>query len=67
MTSTIKSTIFEDKSVYRRNRREFDAKMSELEKERSKIMRRKKNKKEKQKALKNNTIERLKIVCMVIR
>ena len=67
MTSTIKQTIFEDRGVYKRNRREFDSKMQDLEKEKSKIQRRKKNKKEKMKALKANTIERLKIVCAAIR
>ena len=63
MTACIKQTIFEDRSVYKKNRKEFDSKMQDLEKEKSKIQRRRKNKKEKMKALKANTIERLKIVC----
>lgn len=67
MTACIKQTIFDDRSVYKRNRREFDGKMQDLEKEKSKIQRRRKNKKEKMKALKANTIERLKIVCAAIR
>ena len=53
--------------MYKKNRKEFDSKMQDLEKEKSKIQRRRKNKKEKMKALKANTIERLKIVCAAIR
>ena len=41
--------------------------MQELEKEKLKITRRRKNKKEKIRAHKANTIERLKIVCAAIR
>lgn len=68
MTKIIKQTIFEDRSLYKRNRKDFDGKMQDLEKEKLKITRgRRKNKKEKMKALKANTIERLQIVCKAIR
>ena len=56
MSSIIVQTIYEDRRVYKQYRREFDASISELEKERVKIQKRKKNKKEKAKLLKANTI-----------
>lgn len=67
MTKIIKQTIFDDRTLYKKNRKDFELKMQELEKEKVKITRRRKNKKEKMKALKANTIERLKIVCAAIR
>lgn len=40
---------------YKHYRKEFESKINDLDKERSKILRRKKNKREKNKALKKNT------------
>jgi hypothetical protein len=49
----IVQAIFDDKlSIYKRYRREHDSKISELDKEKGKIQKRKKNRKEKAKALK---------------
>ena len=68
MTQTICQTIYDDKlKVYKFFRRDFDLKISECEKERVKIQRRKKNKKEKQRALRANTIEKMAMICQVIK
>lgn len=71
--TSIKATIFEScmgnakNSVYYKYRREHEPKINELDKERQKILRRKKNKKEKLKALRRNTIDKLNIICKVIK
>ena len=47
MIRTIESTIFEDKlRIYKSKRADFEEELSELEKEKQKIIKRKKNKKE---------------------
>ena len=64
----IVQAIFDDKlSVYKRYRKEHDTKISELDKEKVKIQKRKKNRKEKMKALRQNTKEKLMILCLVIK
>lgn len=64
----IVQAIFDDKlSVYKRFRKEHDTKISELDKDKIKIQKRKKNRKEKMKALKQNTKEKLMILCVVIK
>ena len=56
MIRTIENTIYEDKlRVYRMKRANYEDELVELENERKKIIKRKKNKKEKNKALKANT------------
>ena len=68
MYQAITQTIWDDKlRIYKQYRKEHEHKLHELEKERSKILRRKKNKKEKQRALKKNTIERVYIICTVVK
>ena len=54
-------------AVYKKYRKEHESKINELDKERVKIQRRKKNRKEKMKALRRNTIDRLNIICKVIK
>jgi len=68
MVQSIKQTIWDDKlRVYKMYRKEFEVRINELEKERSKILRRKKNKKERQRALRKNTIDKMFIICTVIK
>ena len=56
MINYIVKTMWDDKLYqYKKYRREFDSKLNELEKDRVKIGRRKKNKKEKNKLLRANT------------
>ena len=56
MIRTIENTIYEDKlRVYRMKRANYEEELVDLENERKKIIKRKKNKKEKNKALKANT------------
>ena len=56
MIRTIEATISEDKlKIYKMKRSEFEEELSELEKEKVKIIKRKKNKKEKMKALRINS------------
>ncbi len=60
MTRTVELAIYEDNhQVYTNFRKEFADKIEELEKERAKILRRKKNKKEKMKLLKANSKQKL--------
>ena len=64
MINYIVKTMWDDKLYqYKKYRREFDSKLNELEKDRVKIGRRKKNKKEKNKLLRSNTQQRLFIIC----
>jgi hypothetical protein len=64
----IKATIWDDKlAVYKKYRKEHESKIIELDRERTKIQRRKKNKKDKMRALRRNTIDRLTIICKVIK
>lgn len=64
----IKATIWDDKlKKYKEYRKEFEGQLHDLEKERTKIQRRKKNKKEKNKALRQNTIDRFKIICDILK
>lgn len=52
MIRTIEHTIFDDKlKIYKMKRAEFEEELTELEKEKIKIIKRKKNKKERIKAL----------------
>ena len=68
MANMIVQAIFDDKlSVYKRYRKEHDTKISELDKDKVKIQKRKKNRKEKMKALRQNTKEKLMILCLVIK
>ena len=64
MVRIIKETMEDPKQrVYKQYRREFEGKLHDLEKERQKTMRKKKNRKEKTRLLKKNTIERIFIMC----
>ena len=55
MIRTIEATIVDDKlKVYKAKRSEYEDELNDLEKERVKIIKRKKNKKEKMKALRMN-------------
>ena len=66
--NAIKQTIYDDKlKYYKFYRKDYESKLHDIDKERGKIMRRKKNKREKNKALRKNTIEKLYIVCLVIK
>ena len=68
MVQAIKQAIWDDKlKVYKMYRKEYDQRLHELEKDRGKIVRRKKNKKERQKALYKNTLDKMFIICSVIR
>lgn len=56
MIRTVEMAIYEDNhQVYTGFRKEFADKIEDLERERAKILRRKKNKKEKMKLLKTNS------------
>lgn len=56
MIRTIEQTITEDRlRIYKLKRAEFEEELNELEAERKRIVKRKKNKKEKMKMLKQNT------------
>lgn len=67
MIRTIESTIYEDKlRVYRMKRANYEDELMDLENERKKIIKRKKNKKEKNKALKANTRQQLRYVVQVL-
>ena len=60
MIRTVEAAIYEDNhSVYTSFRKEYADKIEELEKDRAKILRRKKNKKEKIKLLKINSKQKL--------
>ena len=67
MIRTIESTIYEDKlRVYRMKRSNYEDELLDLENERKKIVKRKKNKKEKTKALKANTRQQLRYLVQVL-
>lgn len=56
MIRTIEQTITEDKlRIYHAKKKEFEEELTELEADRKRIMKRKKNKKERMKLLKANT------------
>jgi hypothetical protein len=59
MIRTIEAAMYENKQVYFGFRQEYTEKIEELEKERGKILRRKKNKKEKMKMLHENSFQKL--------
>jgi hypothetical protein len=60
MVRTIENAIYEDNhAVYNSFRKEFTDRIEEIEKERARISRRKKNKKEKMKLLKQNSKQKL--------
>lgn len=64
----IVQAIFDDKlTIYKKYRKEHESRISELDKDKSKIQKRKKNRKEKLKALKQNCREKLLIICQVIK
>lgn len=68
MTDRIIQTIWDDKlKVYKNYRRSVENDIRELEKDRQKLMRRKKNRKEKQRMLQKNTVERLAIMCKCLK
>ena len=55
MIRTIEQTILDDKlKIYKMKRSEYDEELNEIEKERVRIIKRKKNKKERMKALRLN-------------
>ena len=65
MIRTIEATIVDDKlKVYKSKRAEYEEELNDLEKERVKIIKRKKNKKEKMRALRNNAKQQL---CYLVR
>ena len=60
--------IYDDKlTIYKRYRKEHESRIHDLDKEKIKIQKRKKNRKEKLKALKINVKEKLLIICQVIK
>ena len=64
MTERIITTMWEDKlRVYKAFRKGVEADIKDLEKDRQKLLRRKKNKKEKTRMLLKNSVERLTIMC----
>ena len=64
MVKIIKQTIFDDKlRIYKQYRKEFESKLQDLEREKVKISRKKKNKSLKAKLMRKNTVEKLQIVC----
>ena len=65
MIRTIEATIVDDKlKVYKAKRAEYEDELNDLEKERVKIIKRKKNKKEKMKALRMNARQQM---CFLVR
>lgn len=68
MTDKINETIWDDKlRVYKNFRKEYESRLHELEKERSKVVKRKKNKKERNRALRRNTIEKIFLVSHIVK
>lgn len=60
--------MWEDKlKVYKTFRRAVEADVKDLEKERQKLLRRKKNKKERTRMLLKNSVERLAIMCQCLK
>jgi hypothetical protein len=60
MIRTIEATIVEDRlRIYKQKRAEFEEELAELEADRKRIVKRKKNKKERMKLLKANTRSQL--------
>jgi len=56
MIRTIEVTIVEDRlKIYKQKRADFEEELNELEQDRKRIIKRKKNKKERMKLLKENT------------
>ena len=67
MYRTIENTIVDDKlKVYKSKRQQFDEEISELLKEKTKIMRKRRNKKEKMKLLKQNTKAVIRFMVMAL-
>jgi hypothetical protein len=67
MIRTIEQTIVEHKLlIYKQKRAEFEEEMNELEAERKRIIKKKKNKKERAKALKANTRQQLYIIAKAL-
>jgi len=59
MIEVIINTIYDDKlKIYKQCRKDFEYKLGELDKKRQKMLRWKKNKKEKQKTLQKLTVEK---------
>lgn len=68
MVEKIIETIWDDKlRVYKLMRKDWEERLNELDKERAKITRKKKNKKEKGRQLLRNTIEKVNIICIVLK
>ena len=60
MIRTIEQTIIDDKlRIYKSKRSDFEEELTEIEKERTRIIKRKKNKKERMKALRHNSRQQL--------
>ena len=67
MMRVIEQTIYEDKlKIYRMKRANYEEELLELENERKRIIKRKKNKKEKNKALKANTRQQMRYIVQVL-
>ena len=66
--SSICETIYNDNlRIYHFYRKQYDIPLTELEKERTRILRLKKSRKQICKRLKNNTREKLLVLCMVLK
>jgi len=66
---SIRQTILEDDKLrkYKEYRREVDEEMRDLEKEKSKILKKKRNRKDKTKLLRQNYGYRLRLICVVLK
>lgn len=64
---SIEAAIYENNhEIYTMYRKEFESKIEDLEKERAKILRRKKNKKEKARLLKQNSIKKFRCISIAL-
>jgi len=65
MIRTIEQALYDDPgSVYKKCRHEYQPRIEELEKERAKILRKKKNKKEKRRLLMQNSKAKLRYLAL---
>ena len=67
MIRTIEQTILDDKCrIFKQKKQEFEGELAEIDSERKKIIKRKKNKKERMKLLKQNTRQQLFYLCKAL-
>ena len=67
MIRTVEVAIYENNhEIYNFYRKEYESKLDELEKERAKLLRRKKNKKEKAKLLKQNSVKKFRYIATIL-